>query len=136
MIVVSTSGSGPGASSQAALLDAHTGRVIRTIPVAGAATSVAVDEQRGQAYLPTTPLIVLDVRRGTMRRTHTPGGTLVALDSGAARALVVSLTAGGAENNPWAWLPSWAPFLPRHGRRVVSESPRVSLVDTRPLRTG
>jgi len=137
VVVVSTpGGGGPSASSQATLLDARTGLVIRTIPVAGAAWSLAVDNARGQAYIPTTPLIVLDIRTGTIRITRAPGGTLVALDAQAMRALVVSPTAVVDEANPWAWLPSWLPFLPPRGRRVVPASPGVNLVDTHLLQEG
>jgi len=136
VVVVSAPGGGPGASSQVALLDARTGLVTRAIPVAGAVWSVAVDNMRGQAYIPTTPLIALDIRTGAVRSTRAPGGTLIALDAQAMRALVVSPTAVVDAANPWAWLPSWLPFLPPRGRRVVPASPGVRLVDTRLLQGG
>lgn len=141
MIVVSTSGSGapsaPSASSQAALLDARTGRVIRTIPVAGADHVGGRGRRAGASLSPDHPSDRVGCPAGDhAAHARAPGGTLVALVTQGPRALVVGLTTSGAEGGPWTWLPSWVPFLPQRGRRVVSDSPRVSLIDTRPLSAG
>ncbi len=102
------------------VLDARGGQILRTIPVRGAASAVAVDQSRHRVYVtsidgvdgngsPAGPgrLTVLDELDGRVLRTVDAGMTprAVAVDAGTGHVVVVDEGGSMAIPNAWAWVP-------------------------------
>lgn len=102
------------------VLDARGGQILRTIPVHGAASAVAVDQSRHRVYVtsidgvdgngsPAGPgrLTVLDELDGRVLRTVDAGMTprAVAVDAGTGHVVVVDEGGSMAIPNAWAWVP-------------------------------
>ncbi len=102
------------------VLDARGGQILRTIPVRGAASAIAVDQSRHRVYVtsidgvdgngsPAGPgrLTVLDELDGRVLRTVDAGMTprAVAVDAGTGHVVVVDEGGSMAIPNAWAWVP-------------------------------
>lgn len=102
------------------VLDARGGQILRTIPVRGAASAVAVDQSRHRVYVtsidgvdgngsPAGPgrLTVLDELDGRVLRTVDAGMTprAMAVDAGTGHVVVVDEGGSMAIPNAWAWVP-------------------------------
>jgi hypothetical protein len=132
------------------MLDAHSGALLRTLPIGPATTGVAVDERRGRVYVlsvgfadahngltrPGT-LSVVDERSGQSVRTLAVGAipVLLALDRRHDRLLVGCIGAfGGTPDDPWGWVPGpvrrLLPFLPRPPAPTSTPQGSVMILDT------
>ncbi len=105
------------------MLDAASGRLLRTIDVGATPQDVMVDEGRGRVYI-TTPgpvaravgqvyargpgrVWVLDARTGTVRARAVVGvdPMTVAVAPQAGRGVVLNMTELTSVSDPWAWMP-------------------------------
>ncbi len=117
------------------VLDATSGKILRTISVGPAPLSVGIDEQRRRIYVlnagrgygtarrtDASSVSVIDARNGTVLSTISTGvgdGHLI-IDSRAGR--VVVLNDGGfvaGEDDKWGWIPSWV----RRALPIISPLP-------------
>jgi YVTN family beta-propeller protein len=110
LVVVTESAPGAGVTDRVSLLDAHTGALMRTVPVGTGANALAVDERTERVFVtvsgplstlpdgyPGNPIglgtvRVLDARNGTLVHTTTVGllPYAVAIDERKAHAFVVN----------------------------------------------
>jgi DNA-binding beta-propeller fold protein YncE len=115
------------------VLNAHTGRVVRTIVVGGVPTNLVVSQRLGRVFVSTVgppggrvitgregngSVHVLDGRSGTIVRTW-PVGRLpgpMAVDERHRYLVVLNLNGSDLGPGPWAWIPAWLrrwlPLLP------------------------
>jgi len=126
-----------------AVLDTHTGSLLRTVAVGAQPIAIAVDSRAGHVFvvnLDGHSVSVLDAASRRRQRTFalpaTPIAVAVAEETGQA---FVALSAGGAEQmpDPWrdvpGWVPRgiqrWLPFLPRPGKYTTTIPPTMVTID-------
>ncbi len=108
-------------SAGLSVLDARTGRALRTIAVAGTASAVAVDTRHHRLYVasingrdangaPAGPgrVMALDERSGTILRTVDAGMSPrgLAVDAGTGHVIVVDEGGSMTVSDAWAWIPA------------------------------
>ncbi len=96
------------------ILDAHTGRLLRTVgpsPWGQWGSDPVVDTGTDRAYISGDNglLSVLDTRDGLVIRTLPLGGQYgqLALDEQARRIILVGEASAPAPADPWGWMPGW-----------------------------
>lgn len=122
------------------MLNARTGRLVRTVPIGDDPLSVASDTIAGLLFVADyngDKVVVIDARTGRLVWTlPLPGPIGVAVDARARRVFVL---AGAAQRrvlaaDPWRWMPvslrRALPFIPPPpGLRTVSYPPRIVMFD-------
>jgi YVTN family beta-propeller protein len=131
-------------SASVSVLDAHSGRVLRTRALdrrssAAGAMARAMDARTGRVFVANgdaDSVSVLDLRRGVVLRTLAVGvhPLGVAVDEKVGRAFVVNY--GGSVREPTEWwapwvsrLRRWLPWLPHLMPVVRAEPAGVSVID-------
>lgn len=124
----------PFARDRLTMLDARSGRVLRTIALGAPALALAIDERRGRAVVALGApggVDIRDVANGRRLGHIDVGGVpmAVVVDGKTGRAFVLVGQGSIPLPDPWAWIPSWLPFLPHHERRVRRLPSHVTVLD-------
>lgn len=133
------------------VLDARTGAVIRTVPVAANLNpaTIAVDERHGRvfvtsqgstdstgAFMGPGRVYVLDAQSGALLRIISVGVAPIAAAVDEQTGNLCVINAGGIVRVPngWGWVPAglrgWLPFLPRPGATTRALPTSVCMLDT------
>src|SRR5918912_625156 len=112
------------------MVDAASGRIVRTVPLALPPRAIAVDPRRGRVvvltseeFVPAAPagqVQVLDGRTGRLLHTAPVGAdaTALALDERTGKVFATAMNVygqpAGSDTTRWlrAWLRRWLPWLP------------------------
>lgn len=120
----------PRGSASAWMIDARSGRILHTEPIAGSPAAIALDARAGRVFVavgatdrmanPIGPsgIVVLDARSGRTLRTIPLSGppTALLVDEPAGHVIVVLGGNAMQTSNAWGWIPQplrrWLPFIP------------------------